>query len=152
MGGMTWSGYAFDPEHNLLLVRTNNIAAVAKLIPSEKLEDAARSGEDGDYEPQTGSPYGMYRRFLQSSSDLPCSPPPWGMLSAVDMKQGTIRWQVPPPLTGCYRPGDDPRKTRPFAANLGAQKAAINLQTVASVKNGISSFRKPQDSSVGVNT
>jgi quinoprotein glucose dehydrogenase len=95
MGGMTWSGYAFDPEHNLLLVRTNNIAAVAKLIPSEKLEDAARSGEDGDYEPQTGSPYGMYRRFLQSSSDLPCSPPPWGMLSAVDMKQGTIRWQVP---------------------------------------------------------
>jgi quinoprotein glucose dehydrogenase len=94
-GGMTWSGYAFDPERNLLLVPTNNIAAVVKLIPSEKLKDAARSGEDGDYEPQTGAPYGMHRRFLQASSDLPCSPPPWGMLSAVDMKQGTIRWQVP---------------------------------------------------------
>jgi quinoprotein glucose dehydrogenase len=95
MGGMTWSGYAFDPERNLLLVPTNNIAAVAKLIPGEKLEGAARSGEDGDYESQTGAPYGMYRRFLQASSDLPCSPPPWGMLSAVDMKQGTIRWQIP---------------------------------------------------------
>jgi quinoprotein glucose dehydrogenase len=95
IGGMTWSGYAFDPVRNLLLVPTNNIAAVAKLIPSEKLKDAARSGEDGDYEPQTGAPYGMYRRFLQASSDLPCNPPPWGMLSAVDMKQGTIRWQVP---------------------------------------------------------
>ena len=95
MGGMTWSGYAFDPERNLLLVPSNNIAAVAKLIPREKLEDAVRSGEDGEYGRQTGAPYGMYRRFLQASSDLPCSPPPWGMLSAVDMKHGTIRWQVP---------------------------------------------------------
>ena len=56
IGGMTWSSYALDPERSLLLVPTNNIAAVAKLIPSEKFEDAARSGEDGDYEPQTGAP------------------------------------------------------------------------------------------------
>jgi quinoprotein glucose dehydrogenase len=94
-GGMTWSGYAFDPERQLLLVRTNNMAAVVKLIPRQKLEDAERSGEDGEYGSQTGAPYAMYRRFLQASSDLPCSPPPWGMLTAVDMKQGTIRWQVP---------------------------------------------------------
>jgi quinoprotein glucose dehydrogenase len=76
MGGMTWSGYAFDPQRNLLVVPTNNIAGVAKLIPREKLEDAAQSGEDGDYARQTGSPYGMYRRFLQGSSALPCTPPP----------------------------------------------------------------------------
>jgi quinoprotein glucose dehydrogenase len=65
IGGMTWSGYAFDPQRNLLVVPTNNIAAVAKLIPPDKLEEAARSGEDGDYARQTGTPYGMYRRFLQ---------------------------------------------------------------------------------------
>ena len=47
IGGMTWSGYAFDPERNLLVAPTNNIAAVAKLIPREKTEEAARSGEDG---------------------------------------------------------------------------------------------------------
>jgi quinoprotein glucose dehydrogenase len=95
IGGMTWSGYAFDPVHKLLVVPTNNIAEVAKLIPREKLKEAAQSGEDGDYARQTGSPYGMYRRFLQAASDLPCTPPPWGMLSAIDMAQGTIRWQVP---------------------------------------------------------
>ena len=91
---MTWSGYAFDPQRDLLVVPTNSIPAVAKQIPREKLEEVARSGEDGDYARQTGAPYGMYRRFLQASSDLPCSPPPWGMLSAVDMKEGTIKWQV----------------------------------------------------------
>ena len=95
IGGMTWSGYAFDPVHSLLVVPTNNIAGLARLIPREKLEQAAQSGEDGDYARQTGSPYGMYRRFLQAASDLPCTPPPWGMLSAVDMNQGTIKWQVP---------------------------------------------------------
>jgi len=95
IGGMTWSGYAFDPERNLLVVPTNNIAGVAKLIPREKLDDAARSGEDGDYARQTGTPYGMYRRFLQAASDLPCNPPPWGTLSAVDLDKGTIKWQVP---------------------------------------------------------
>jgi membrane-bound PQQ-dependent dehydrogenase (glucose/quinate/shikimate family) len=95
IGGMTWSGYAFDPERNLLVVPTNNIAAVAKLIPREKTEEAARSGEDGDYGRQTGTPYVMYRRFLQGASDLPCTPPPWGMLSAVELNQGTITWQVP---------------------------------------------------------
>ncbi|PYY06987.1 MAG: pyrroloquinoline quinone-dependent dehydrogenase [Acidobacteria bacterium] len=95
IGGMTWSGYAFDPERNLLVVPTNNIASVAKLIPREKLESAAQSGEDGEYAQQTGAPYGMYRRFLQGSSGLPCTPPPWGTLSGVDMNQGTIKWRVP---------------------------------------------------------
>jgi quinoprotein glucose dehydrogenase len=95
IGGMTWSGYAFDPVDNLLVVPTNNIAGVAKLIPRQKLEEAAQSGEDGDYARLTGAPYGMYRRFLQGASDLPCTPPPWGMLSAVDLNQGTIKWQVP---------------------------------------------------------
>jgi len=30
-----------------------------------------------------------------TASHLPCSAPPWGTLAAVDMIQGTIRWQVP---------------------------------------------------------
>ena len=95
IGGMTWSGYAFDPERNLLVVPVNNMAGVARLIPRQKLEQAAQSGEDGDYARQAGTPYGMYRRFLQAASDLPCTPPPWGALSAVDMDKGTIKWQVP---------------------------------------------------------
>jgi quinoprotein glucose dehydrogenase len=37
----------------------------------------------------------LYRRFLQSPSDLPCSAPPWGLLTAIDMTEGKIRWQVP---------------------------------------------------------
>ena len=92
LGGMTWSGYAFDPQHGLLFVNTNNLVARVRLIARDKVRS---DNEDGDYGPQTGSPYGMLRRFLQSPSDLPCSSPPWGTLTAVDMTEGKIRWQIP---------------------------------------------------------
>lgn len=92
LGGMTWSGYAFDPESNLLIVNTNNLPARVRLIPRDKVND---DNEEGNLARQAGTPYAMLRRFLQSPSDLPCNAPPWGTLVAVDLDKGTIRWQVP---------------------------------------------------------
>jgi quinoprotein glucose dehydrogenase len=95
LGGMTWSGYAFDPKNSLLVVNTNNLVARIKLIPrADFWKDEARA-EDGEYSPQAGTPYGLFRRFLQSPSDMPCTAPPWGKLIAVDLSEGKIRWQVP---------------------------------------------------------
>ena len=37
----------------------------------------------------------MRRRALLSPWGLPCNPPPWGTLAAVDANTGRIRWQVP---------------------------------------------------------
>jgi len=96
VGGMNWSGYAFDPERNLLLVNVNNLPAKVRLIPRTEFEDPQHRGtEGGSYAAQTGSPYGLFRNFLQAPSALPCSPPPWGSLVAVDLAEGNIRWQVP---------------------------------------------------------
>jgi len=92
VGGMNWSGYAFDPAQNLLVVNTNNLPARVRLIPQDKVKD---NKEDGDLARQQGAPYAMIRRFLQSPSDLPCGAPPWGTLAAIDMTEGKIRWQVP---------------------------------------------------------
>jgi quinoprotein glucose dehydrogenase len=92
LGGMNWSGYSFNPQENLLFVNTNNLPARVRLIPRDKVNS---DNEDGEYGAQRGTPYGMLRRFIQSPSDLPCSPPPWGTLTAVDLAKGTIRWQIP---------------------------------------------------------
>jgi quinoprotein glucose dehydrogenase len=97
VGGINWSGYAFDPQHSLLLVNTNNVAAEMRVIAADKYWDA-KDKEKGDleYTQQYGAPYGMFRAFLFAKAHhLPCTPPPWGTLAAVDMVQGTIRWQVP---------------------------------------------------------
>ena len=95
LGGMTWSGYAFDPQHSLLIVNTNNLVAKIKLISRADFSRRDARAEDGEYSPQTGAPYGLFRRFLQSPSGLPCTAPPWGLLTAVDMNEGRIRWQIP---------------------------------------------------------
>ena len=52
---------------------------------------------DGDWElaPQHGTAFGMMRRILVSPKRLPCVPPPWSTLMALDMKTGERKWEVP---------------------------------------------------------
>jgi membrane-bound PQQ-dependent dehydrogenase (glucose/quinate/shikimate family) len=96
IGGMTWSGAAFDPQHGLLVTNTNNFPTKVRVIPRADFDAARDSGEGGEYTAQAGSPYGMFRRPLLSPTyRLPCVPPPWGMLNAVDISAGKVRWQVP---------------------------------------------------------
>ena len=118
IGGMTWSGSAFDPKRSILVTNVNNIAAIARLIPREKYNDRSSRTEDGDYGDQLGASYGLYRRFIQSPSDLPCSPPPWGMLTAVDMGEGKIRWQVPLGSFGDFG-GEHPQQIPPGSISFG---------------------------------
>ena len=118
LGGMTWSGYAFDPKRDILVTNTNNLVAIARLIPREKFNDRSSRTEDGDYGDQLGAPYGLYRRFIQSPSDFPCSPPPWGMLTAVDMTEGKIRWQVPLGSMQDFG-GTHPQQIPPGSISLG---------------------------------
>lgn len=95
VGGMNWSGYAFDPERALLVANVNNLPAKVRLIPRAEFEQRSQRVEKGEYTEQSGAPYGLFRNFLQAPSDLPCGPPPWGLLTAVDLNEGKIRWQVP---------------------------------------------------------
>src|SRR5580698_2589062 len=97
VGGVNWSGYAYDPQHSLLIVNTNNLPAKVRVIPADKFWDESdANAEDGDYNRQFGAPFSLFRTFLFGKAHhLPCAPPPWGTLSAVDMTSGTIRWQVP---------------------------------------------------------
>jgi quinoprotein glucose dehydrogenase len=59
----------------------------------------------------------MFRSFLQAPSGLPCGPPPWGMLTAVDMVEGKIRWQVP--LGSMQVLGKGPVPIPPGSISLG---------------------------------
>ena len=96
IGGMTWSGAAFDPQRGLLITNTNNFPTKMRVIPRAEFDAARSKGEPGEYTAQAGAPYGMFRRPLLSPKyRLPCVPPPWGMLTALDISVGKIRWQVP---------------------------------------------------------
>ncbi len=97
VGGMNWSGSAYDPVHGWLLVNTNNLPAYVRMIPRDKFDEESDANvEHGEYADQYGTPYGMVRTFIFAKAHrLPCIAPPWGTLAAVDMNAGTIKWQVP---------------------------------------------------------
>jgi quinoprotein glucose dehydrogenase len=99
LGGMNWSSGAFDPQRQVFVTNVNNLAMEVHLIPRDEYlpqEQAAEAGKfRGDVSPQHGTPYGMSRQAILSPQGLPCVPPPWGELVAVDISKGTIRWHVP---------------------------------------------------------
>ena len=96
-GGANWGGIAFDPKRQLAVVNTMNLPFVVALIPRAEFLKQRESGDYKDFEfaRQEGTPYGMRRTAFKSSLGIPCVKPPWGMLAAVDMEHGTIKWQVP---------------------------------------------------------
>jgi quinoprotein glucose dehydrogenase len=96
-GGANWGGIAFDPQRQLAVTNTMNLPFDVALIPRAELAAQRASGEYKDFEfaQQLGTPYGMRRKSFMSSFGIPCVKPPWGMLAAVDMRQGVIKWQIP---------------------------------------------------------
>jgi quinoprotein glucose dehydrogenase len=96
-GGVNWGGVAFDPARQLAVANTMNLPFIVALVPRERLEEQRASGqyEGFDFGRQAGTPFAMRRAVFKSALGIPCVRPPWGVLSAVDMEHGTIRWQVP---------------------------------------------------------
>jgi quinoprotein glucose dehydrogenase len=99
LGGMNWSSGAFDFKRQIFVANVNNLAMEVHLIPRAQYkpaEDAARQGAlRAEVSPQHGTPFGMSREVIHSPLGLPCNPPPWGELVAVDLAKGAIRWRVP---------------------------------------------------------
>ena len=94
-GGVNWGGAAWDPERQWLVVNTNRVMHVIQLFPKDEYEAMDKAHLDEEVSPQRGTAFGMMRTLLLSPIGVPCNPPPWGALTAVDMKTGEIKWEVP---------------------------------------------------------
>jgi quinoprotein glucose dehydrogenase len=101
IGGAHWGGVAIDPVRQIVVVPVNRVAAMVQLIPREGFDvsksraEDQRLGQDFEYNMMLGTPYVMRRRILLSPSKLPCTPPPFGSLVAIDLKTGRRLWDVP---------------------------------------------------------
>lgn len=97
-GGTNWGSAAFDAETQTLFLNTTRLAYEVRLVPRERFEEEkARAKASGDptmeCAPQRGTPYAMCRAPILSPFMVPCNPPPWGALAAVDLAAGALRWE-----------------------------------------------------------
>jgi quinoprotein glucose dehydrogenase len=95
IGGLHWGGVAFAREEGLLIAPTNRLAALVRLVPQAEVGSYRKQHPDRETTEQRGAPYAMSRIFLRAPSGLPCNPPPFGTLVAVDAATGKVRWEVP---------------------------------------------------------
>jgi quinoprotein glucose dehydrogenase len=100
VGGVNWSSSAFDPQTHALIMNTNRLAIWVRLIEKDKIAGVFANREQnrmtGEFARQTGAPYGMYREpLIPPTHKVPCTPPPFGTVMAVDLFTGKKIWDVP---------------------------------------------------------
>jgi quinoprotein glucose dehydrogenase len=97
LGGVNWSGIAYDSRSQRVIAAVNHLAMVVTLIPPGDVDKQRNSGDypHAEFARQRGAPYAMRREPLLSPWGLPCTAPPWGTLVSVDLRENRINWQVP---------------------------------------------------------
>lgn len=136
IGGAHWGGVTFDPVRQIVVTPVNRIPIEVRLIRRERFDrhtvtDAAESrGPGAEYTDMQGTPYVMRRQFMFGPGGVPCSPPPFGSLVAIDLNTGTRRWDVPLGTLGRLSPSG---ATPAEAAAMGS----INLGGATSTASGL---------------
>jgi quinoprotein glucose dehydrogenase len=94
IGGLHWSGMAWDPTTRRIIAPVNHLPAIIRLLPGSDFDRERRANPNEEITEQRGSPFSMSRRFFLSPSGIPCVAPPWGELVAIDPDTGEIAWRT----------------------------------------------------------
>jgi quinoprotein glucose dehydrogenase len=104
-GGSNWGGLAFDAAHDIAYVNTSSAMHKVTLFPANQLKAMDAAHPKTEIGPNVGARYAAMREVVLSPLGLPCNPPPWGLLHAIDMNEGRILWEVPLGTTADLAPG-----------------------------------------------
>lgn len=101
LGGMNWGSIAFDPTHRYMFVNDMRLGLWIQLIKQtpEDIKVQANGGEKVNTGmgavPMKGTPYKVNKNRFMSVLGIPCQKPPFGTLTAIDLKTREIAWQIP---------------------------------------------------------
>jgi quinoprotein glucose dehydrogenase len=93
LGGANWPGGSLDPETGMFYIFSNSLVSAVGLVPG-----AQRTGEPSDMSYISGqapSPDKGASPLLPAVRGLPLLKPPYARITAIDLRTGELRWQIP---------------------------------------------------------
>lgn len=100
LGGMNWGSISFDPNNHYAFVNDMRIGLWVQMIRQDNSGSKASDGGEAvntgmGAVPLKGTPYGVNKNRFTSPVGIPCQKPPFGTLSAIDLKTRKVVWQMP---------------------------------------------------------
>ncbi|MBB3103182.1 membrane-bound PQQ-dependent dehydrogenase, glucose/quinate/shikimate family [Azomonas macrocytogenes] len=94
VGTFNWSSLAVDPVRQLMFGTPNYLAFVSKLVKRDEIDvkEEHRGGGEVGLQPNLGAPYMVHLGPFMSPVGLPCQTPPWGYVTAVDLRTMKPVW------------------------------------------------------------
>jgi quinoprotein glucose dehydrogenase len=101
LGGIDWGSVSIDAPRGILVANSNHMADLDELITREQADReglaprramGARSAPGG---PMGGAPYAVHWGPFLTSLKVPCQRPPYGYLTAVDLRSQKVIWRKP---------------------------------------------------------
>ena len=93
VGVFNWPSVAVDPQRQILFGAPNYLAFVSRLVRREDVQDTLSGGSETGLQPNRGAPYLVSLKPFLSLLGLPCQAPPWGYVTAVDLRSMEKVWQ-----------------------------------------------------------
>ncbi|TWG97030.1 quinate dehydrogenase (quinone) [Mesorhizobium sp. J18] len=94
-GGMNWGSVSVHESSGYLIVNDTRSPHRVQLVPREEADQADAKDSHAGLSAQYGTPYGAAKVTFMSPLGIPCQNPPYGTLTAIDLKTKEIAWQVP---------------------------------------------------------
>lgn len=99
LGGMNWGGISHDPNNDLIFVNDMRLGLWVRMVPQQQGGRLSEGGEAPNagmgQVPLGGTPYAVIKDRFMSPLGIPCQAPPFGTMTAVNLKTQKIAWQVP---------------------------------------------------------
>jgi quinoprotein glucose dehydrogenase len=96
-GGINWGGLAVDPGRQVMIVNSTRMPFRLQLVKRRTMAAGKNGGPEARYSyywsQMAGTPYLAHVEPFVGPLEVPCIRPPWGMITAIDLRTRKVLWR-----------------------------------------------------------
>jgi membrane-bound PQQ-dependent dehydrogenase (glucose/quinate/shikimate family) len=132
MGGNDWGSVSVDEARHVLVAVSMRMANYDRFVGTDERVAGADGAMHSLVTPQVGSPFfGIVTDYFHSPLGVPCQRPPYGTISAIDLRTRRLMWSRPLGTARHNGPLEMSAARVPFPIPMGTVTMGGNLVTRA---------------------